>query len=331
MEEKKEIRIWVDGCFDMTHFGHANAIRQAKKLGDKLVVGVHSDEEVTKFKRPPILTQDERCKLLGGIKWVDEVVKNAPYVTSSEVMDENDCKYCAHGDDISTAEGKDVYDEIKKSGRYLQYPRTQGISTTGLIKRILARVDQSSEKVQSSYTGSTFFPTTSKFAEFSNGKLPKVGDKIVYTAGVFDLFHVGHLDFLEKAKALGDFLYVGVLQSSNSVMDTFERAMNLLACKYVDDIVFEPPQIVSKDLIEHFKIDIVCHGKGAEEKFYEIPKEKGIFRVIDSGNDMTTDQIIERVIENQEIHKKRNIQKEMKEIELLKSIEVDPRFYDYQD
>lgn len=323
MEDKNEIRIWVDGCFDMTHFGHANAIRQAKKLGDKLIVGVHSDAEVTKFKRPPVLTQDERCKLLEGIKWVDEVVKDAPYVTSLNFMDGNDCNFCAHGDDISTAEGKDVYDEIKKSGRYLQYPRTQGISTTGLIKRILARVDQSSgEVISSSYTGSNFYPTTLKLAQFSNGKPPKVGDKIVYTAGVFDLFHVGHLDFLEKAKALGDFLYVGVHQSPNSIMDTFERAMNLLACKYVDDVVIEPPQKVTKDLIEQLKIDIVCHGKGAQEELYEIPKQKEIFKIIDSENSMTTDQIIARVIENQEIHKKRNIQKEAKEIEMLKSIEI---------
>ena len=48
MSEKKEIRVWVDGCFDMVHFGHANFLRQAAKLGTKLIVGVHSDEEIAK-------------------------------------------------------------------------------------------------------------------------------------------------------------------------------------------------------------------------------------------------------------------------------------------
>ena len=42
--------MWVDGCFDMVHFGHANALRQAKMLGTKLIVGVHSDQEISKHK-----------------------------------------------------------------------------------------------------------------------------------------------------------------------------------------------------------------------------------------------------------------------------------------
>ena len=50
MAEKKDVRVWVDGCFDMVHFGHANALRQAKQLGTKLIVGVHSDEEIAKHK-----------------------------------------------------------------------------------------------------------------------------------------------------------------------------------------------------------------------------------------------------------------------------------------
>ena len=48
--DKKPVRIWVDGCFDLFHFGHCNAIRQAKAFGDELVVGIHSDEEIKKQK-----------------------------------------------------------------------------------------------------------------------------------------------------------------------------------------------------------------------------------------------------------------------------------------
>lgn len=46
--------------YDMVHFGHANALRQAKALGGKLIVGVHTDEEITKHKGPPVFTEEER-------------------------------------------------------------------------------------------------------------------------------------------------------------------------------------------------------------------------------------------------------------------------------
>ena len=125
-EEKKEIRVWVDGCFDMVHFGHANFLRQAHLLGTKLIVGVHSDEEIAKHKGPPVFNSQERfainvirTKLVNksqlikfrytivrGIKWVDEVIEDAPYVTTLETLDKYNCDFCVHGDDITmTAEG----------------------------------------------------------------------------------------------------------------------------------------------------------------------------------------------------------------------------------
>jgi cytidyltransferase-like protein len=69
----------------------------------------------------------------------------------------------------------------------------------------------SDASARSPWTGlSQFLPTTQKILQFSNKEGPKATDKIVYVAGAFDLFHVGHLDFLEKAKALGTYLIVGL-------------------------------------------------------------------------------------------------------------------------
>lgn len=53
-------KVWADGCFDLMHYGHANALRQAREFGDYLVVGVHSDEEIRKNKGPPVMTEQER-------------------------------------------------------------------------------------------------------------------------------------------------------------------------------------------------------------------------------------------------------------------------------
>ena len=48
--------------YDMAHFGHSNSLRQAKAMGHKLIVGVHSDEEIKEHKGPPVFTEQERYK-----------------------------------------------------------------------------------------------------------------------------------------------------------------------------------------------------------------------------------------------------------------------------
>jgi ethanolamine-phosphate cytidylyltransferase len=138
----------------MVHFGHANACRQAKQMGSYLIVGVHSDgllilikifffcieffylEEITKHKGPPVYTEQERYKMVRAIKWVDQVVENAPYVTTLETLEEYNCAFCVHGDDITvTADGVDTYHIVKAAGRYKECKRTQGVSTTDLVGR----------------------------------------------------------------------------------------------------------------------------------------------------------------------------------------------------
>ena len=122
----------------MVHFGHANACRQAKSLGDVLIVGVHSDAEITKHKGPPVFNEQERYKMVRGIKWVDEVVENAPYVTTIETLDAHNCDFCVHGDDITlTADGVDTYHIVKEKNKYREVKRTQGVSTTDLVGRML--------------------------------------------------------------------------------------------------------------------------------------------------------------------------------------------------
>lgn len=127
-----------DGCFDIMHFGHANALRQARETGDTLIVGVHSDEDITKHKGPPIMTLEERVSAVEGCRWVDETVPNAPYTTSIEVMKQYGCDFCVHGNDITTlCDGADCYAEVKKAGLYREVRRTQGVSTTELVGRML--------------------------------------------------------------------------------------------------------------------------------------------------------------------------------------------------
>ncbi|KOS22647.1 putative ethanolamine-phosphate cytidylyltransferase [Escovopsis weberi] len=55
-----EGRIWVDGCFDFFHHGHAGAIVQSRRLGNELYCGVHSDEAILKNKGPSVMNLAER-------------------------------------------------------------------------------------------------------------------------------------------------------------------------------------------------------------------------------------------------------------------------------
>lgn len=338
---KHQVRVWCDGCYDMVHFGHANSLRQAKALGDYLVVGVHTDEEITKHKGPPVFNEQERYKMVKAIKWVDEVVQAAPYVTSLETMDKYDCDFCVHGDDITmTADGVDTYHQVKDAGRYKEVQRTAGVSTTDLVGRMLLltrnhfRQDSSA---RSPWTGcSQFLPTTRKIIQFSDGCAPRPGDRVVYVSGAFDLFHVGHLDFLEKARALGDFLIVGLhtdpqvnrYKGSNyPIMNLHERVLSVLACRYVSEVVIGAPYAVTKDLMEHFCVDVVAHGRmpiapdedGSDPFLY--PKAMGKFVQIDSGNNMTTEKIVERIIRNRLEFETRNRKKEKKELETIKAME----------
>lgn len=151
MAEKRPLRIWVDGCFDMMHWGHANAIRQAKLQGHTLVVGVHSDAEILANKGPTVMKEEERYAAVAACKWVDEMVPAAPYVTSLQYMDQYQCDLCIHGDDIvTTPDGQDTYQAIKDAGRFKTVPRTEGVSTTALVRRMLQATQQEQQKPQAS-------------------------------------------------------------------------------------------------------------------------------------------------------------------------------------
>ncbi|KIW95229.1 uncharacterized protein Z519_03813 [Cladophialophora bantiana CBS 173.52] len=137
-QEIQKHRIWVDGCFDFTHHGHAGALRQARLLGTELYIGLHSDEEILKNKGPTVMTLDERIAACDACRWTTKVIPRAPYVTALPWISHYGCWYVAHGDDItSDAGGEDCYRFVKAAGRFLVFKRTPGISTTDLVGRML--------------------------------------------------------------------------------------------------------------------------------------------------------------------------------------------------
>ncbi len=68
--------VFTNGCFDILHVGHARYLRDARALGDLLVVGLNSDSSVKRLKgeQRPVVSEDERAELLSSLGAVDYVV-----------------------------------------------------------------------------------------------------------------------------------------------------------------------------------------------------------------------------------------------------------------
>lgn len=136
------VRIYADGIFDLFHFGHACALEQAKKLFPHvyLLVGVCNDAATNLYKGKTVMTEDERYESVRHCKWVDEVVKDAPWIITEEFLDAHDIDYVAH-DALpyadATGQNDDVYGPVKRMGRFQETQRTDGVSTSDVILRII--------------------------------------------------------------------------------------------------------------------------------------------------------------------------------------------------
>lgn len=134
--------VLVGGCFDILHPGHVIFLEKAKKLGDKLIVLLESDQKVKILKGPnrPIHTQIDRAKVLSALKCVDQVI-SLPFMSEQAQYDKLIAKikpdiiastkgnldnhHKQRSAKLTGAKFKQVCDVIKK------------YSTSGLLKKIL--------------------------------------------------------------------------------------------------------------------------------------------------------------------------------------------------
>lgn len=138
-QEGGKVHIYIDGCFDLPHSGHYNAIRQAKNMGDFLVVGVASDEDILLTKGPTIMNDDERTEIFKHCKYADRVEGRVPYTPTIELLNEYGCHFYAHGDDpCFNAEGVDVTKVFVDNQMFKVFKRTEGVSTTDITGKLLA-------------------------------------------------------------------------------------------------------------------------------------------------------------------------------------------------
>ncbi|XP_022771786.1 choline-phosphate cytidylyltransferase 2-like isoform X1 [Durio zibethinus] len=143
----RPVRVYADGIYDLFHFGHARSLEQAKKSfpNTYLLVGCCNDEITHKYKGKTVMTEAERYESLRHCKWVDEVIPDAPWVINQEFLDKHKIDFVAHDSlpyaDASGA-GKDVYEFVKAAGKFKETKRTEGISTSDIIMRIVKDYNQ---------------------------------------------------------------------------------------------------------------------------------------------------------------------------------------------
>lgn len=360
----KKDRIFHNGVFDILHTGHLNAIRQSLKLGDYLVVGVNSDADVAKVKGPTLMKIDERLALVKNLKWVNEAQPDTPYKPAMAVLEKYGCDYYAHGDEFCLdANGNVLFDDIIREDRLRLFKRTEGTSTTVITGRLLMSLKDKMESLDMKDPNNrsikekleifeqfmnkpqtmlnSIIVTSQRINDFSNHRIPKDSDHIVYILGDFDILHYAHMEALTKAKKEGDFLYVGVFDDNTArkyrgekskcpILPLNERALNMLGYRQVDEVIFGAPMKVTEDMIDLMRIktvvQFVCKEEGAgkffkktpeeikhlqemDEYIYEIPKKLGILKQIELSMPMDNDCILEKIWKEKEGFLKKFLQK----------------------
>ena len=140
-------------------------------------------------------------------------------------------------------------------------------------------------------------------------KLQKDGKRVVFTNGVFDILHIGHLTYLEEAGNLGDILVVGVNSDASVKVNKGDkrpinseknRAYVLLGTKFVNYAVIFDEKTPEK-LLDILKPDV--HVKGGDYKKEDLPETKivegngGEVKILSFVDNVSTTQIINKIIE----------------------------------
>lgn len=130
---------------------------------------------------------------------------------------------------------------------------------------------------------------------------------VVYVDMVADLYHAGHVEFLRRARQIGDILVVGIHDDTTvasykrtPIIPHDQREAVVASCRYVDRVVPCAPLIVTDAFMDQHGIDIVAHAHGEEDEeryraMYAAPARRGRFRRLAYTPGVSTTQILQAV------------------------------------
>jgi len=146
-----KIVVYAFQAADLLHFGHLNALRQAKKLGDYLICGVLTDEAIMVYKREPVIPFRERFALVKHCDYVDLAVRQDS-VDPTENIKIYKPDILVHGDDWSgDFPGAEYMRNVGGKVVLTKYYEKQ--STTKIIEKIMKMVVKDIVELCDQYTG----------------------------------------------------------------------------------------------------------------------------------------------------------------------------------
>ncbi|HOK06932.1 MAG TPA: D-glycero-beta-D-manno-heptose 1-phosphate adenylyltransferase [Syntrophales bacterium] len=129
--------VFTNGCFDILHVGHVRYLREAKKAGDVLVLGLNSDASVRAIKghKRPLVPQEERADILAELSSVDYVtIFDEP--TPQALIEELAPDVLVKGGDWREEEIAGAAFVRGRGGKVMIVPLTEGRSTTNVVEKI---------------------------------------------------------------------------------------------------------------------------------------------------------------------------------------------------
>jgi phosphoenolpyruvate mutase len=128
--------VYVGMCADYIHHGHINIIQKAVALGE-VTVGLLTDKAVANYKRVPILTYEQRKFIIENVKGVAQVVPQDTLDYTANLMKLKP-DYVVHADDWRVGVQSEIREKVIQtlknwSGQLVEYPYTQGVSSTQII------------------------------------------------------------------------------------------------------------------------------------------------------------------------------------------------------
>ena len=129
--------VFTNGCFDLLHLGHVDYLEKARQLGDKLVLGLNTDESISSIKGPNRPLQDEmsRARVMASLLFVDAVVlfdSDTPLELIKAVQPD----VLVKGDDYAVEQIVGHEEVVKAGGEVKTVPLVTGYSTTNIVKKI---------------------------------------------------------------------------------------------------------------------------------------------------------------------------------------------------